>query len=131
MLIDEEWQKETSEGLMMKRPRWRETLKIKSLQKKYFCSQSDLCPLKALNRAFAMISSSQSGTSFLMYSATESIFSHITVRTFEMKVSIIRETFAYFFFFNLKRQCIIVGMASWKPKTKVAQAIHISFRHSA
>lgn len=55
----------------MKMSRCRAILRIKSFQNKYLGSQSDLCPLNALNRAVAIISSSQSGTCFLMNSFTD------------------------------------------------------------
>lgn len=54
----------------MKTPRWEATLRMRSLQKAYLGSQSDLCPLNALNLAVAITSSSQSATSFLMNSST-------------------------------------------------------------
>lgn len=72
----------TSRGRMMRRRRWRATLRIRSFQNRYFGSQSDLWPLNALNRAVATSSSSQSPTSFLMNSLTVpisiSLFSPVT-----------------------------------------------------
>lgn len=57
----------------MKRPKWRATLRIKSRQKRYRGSQSDLWPVKALKRAKDRTSSSQSGTCCLTKSPTLSI----------------------------------------------------------
>lgn len=60
----------TWEGCKMKSPKWRATLRIKSRQKRYRGSQSDLWPVKALKRAMARTSSSQSGTCCLIKSTT-------------------------------------------------------------
>lgn len=54
----------------MHTPRWRATLRMRSLQKTNLGSQSDRCPLKALKRAVAATSSSQSSTSLLTISST-------------------------------------------------------------
>lgn len=62
--------KKTWEGEMKRRWKWVATLRIKPLQNWYRASQSDLCPLNALNRAVAIASSSQSSTSLLMNSLT-------------------------------------------------------------
>lgn len=56
---------------MMARLKWRAILRIKFFQNWNLGSQSDLCPLKALNRAVAITSSFQSGTSFNTNSRTE------------------------------------------------------------
>lgn len=65
----------TWEGFMRKKPKWVAILMIKFLQKMKLGCQSDLWPEKALNRATAITSSFQSGTSFAMKSFTfKSIF---------------------------------------------------------
>lgn len=55
---------------MTQSPRLRATLRMRSLQKRKRCSQSDRWPLKALKRAADTTSSSQSGTSLLTTSST-------------------------------------------------------------
>ena len=69
-LVDSTW-----EGLMRRKRKWVAILMIKFLQKMKLGCQSDLWPEKALNRATAITSSFQSGTSFAMKSLKfESIF---------------------------------------------------------